>query len=107
MFPRWTGEPWNPNELSKQFSRLVRRKKLPLFRLHDMRHGYASLAFAAGVSLKVVSESLGHSSITITDKTYVHLLDDLKRDKAERIDTYLDTAVRPADDADCKELMGG
>jgi integrase len=29
VFTRWSGEPWNPNELSKQFSRLIRRKKLP------------------------------------------------------------------------------
>jgi integrase len=82
VFDRRTGEVWNPNELSKQFSRLVRRKGLPLFRFHDLRHGYASLAFAAGVPLKVVSESLGHSGIAITSKTYVHLLDDLKREKA-------------------------
>ena len=57
---------------------------------HDLRHGFASLAFAAGVPLKVVSEALGHSGIAITSQTYVHLLDDLKRDKSDRLDAYLD-----------------
>jgi integrase len=95
VFIRRNGDPWNPNELSRQFSRLVRRKKLPLFRFHDLRHGFASLAFAAGVPLKVVSDSLGHSGIGITAQTYVHLLADQKREKAAALDTYLDSAVRP------------
>lgn len=94
VFIRRNGAPWIPNELSRQFSRLVRRKKLPLFRLHDQRHGFASLAFAAGVPLKVVSESLGHSGIGITAQLYVHLLADQKREKAAALDAYLEDAVR-------------
>lgn len=99
VFIRRTGEQWNPNELSKQFSRLVRRKQLPLFRFHDLRHGFASLAFAAGVPLKVVSESLGHSGIGITAQLYVHLLADQKREKAAALDSYLDGAVNASIDA--------
>jgi integrase len=90
VFTRATGDAWDPNELSRQFSRLVRRRrKLPPFRFHDLRHGYASLAFAAGVSLRGVSESLGHSAIGVTDAIYVHLRDDAKREKADRLDAYL------------------
>lgn len=70
VFDRGDGELWNPNELSKQFARFVRRKGLPLIRLHDLRHGYATLAFAAGIPLKVVSESLGHASMKITSDLY-------------------------------------
>jgi integrase len=100
VFLRRSGEPWNPNELSRQFSRLVRRKKLLLFRFHDLRHGFASLAFAAGIPMKIVSESLGHSSIAITAELYTHLLDDHKREKAGRLDAYLDRAVRPEKEAE-------
>jgi hypothetical protein len=71
----------------------VRRRKLPAFRFHDLRHGYASLAFAAGVSLRGVSESLGHSAIGVTDAIYVHLRDDAKREKADRLDAFLGPAV--------------
>jgi integrase len=95
VFTRPTGEAWDPNELSRQFSRLVNRRKLPRFRFHDLRHGYASLAFAAGVSLRGVSESLGHSAIGVTDAIYVHLRDDAKREKADRLDAYLAPAVAP------------
>jgi integrase len=90
VFDRFDGTIWHPNHVSQRFSRLVRRAKLPTIRFHDLRHGFASLSFAAGVPLKVVSESLGHSGIAITAQTYVHLLDDLKRDKSDRLDAYLD-----------------
>ena len=72
VFHRLGGTIWHPNHVSQRFSRLVQRAKLPTMRFHDLRHGFASLAFAAGVPLKVVSESLGHSGIAITAQTYVH-----------------------------------
>ena len=93
VFDRLDGRSWDPDELSPQFSRLIRREKLPAFRFHDLRHGYATLAFAAGVPLKTVSESLGHSAIGVTDVIYVHLRDEAKREKADRLDAYLDAAV--------------
>jgi integrase len=93
VFTRADATPWNPNELSRQFSRLVRRKKLGAIRFHDLRHGHASLAFAAGVPLRTISESLGHSSIGITSSIYIHLLDEGRSDKAERLDAYLRDAV--------------
>ncbi|MFJ3628783.1 tyrosine-type recombinase/integrase [Streptomyces albidoflavus] len=47
---------------------------LPPARLHDLRHGVATLAHAAGADLKDIQEMLGHSSITITSDTYTSLL---------------------------------
>lgn len=88
------GQPWNPNELSRHFSRMVRKNTLPAVRFHDLRHGYATLAFAAGVPLKVVSESLGHSTIGVTSAIYVHLLDQTKRDKADALEAYLGPALQ-------------
>ncbi len=52
------------------FHDLVVAADLPPVRLHDLRHGAASLMLAAGVDLKVVQETLGHSSITLTSDTY-------------------------------------
>jgi integrase len=87
---------WNPNELSRAFSRMVRSNKLPSLRLHDLRHGFATLAFAAGVPLKVVSESLGHASLAVTSSIYVRVLDEAKREKSERLDAYVGAAFRKA-----------
>jgi hypothetical protein len=38
---------------------------------------------------------LGHSAIGVTDAIYVHLRDDAKREKADRLDAYLGPAVTP------------
>lgn len=83
------GVAWKPNELSRQFSRLVRRKELSGTRFHDLRHGHASLAFAAGVPLQTISESLGHSSIAITSRIYVHLLAQAREEKARLMERPL------------------
>ena len=99
IFDRADGRPWDPNEMSRKFSRLVRKHKLLAIRLHDLRHGYASLSFAAGVPLRVVSESLGHSSIGITASVYVHLVDQTKRDAADAFEAYLAPALTHRSDA--------
>jgi integrase len=44
-------------------------------RLHDLRHGAASLQLAAGVPMAVVSKGLGHSALAITADTYAQLLE--------------------------------
>ena len=56
---------------------------LPRRRLHDLRHGWASLQLAAGVPLVVVSKRLGHSSIALTSDTCSHLLEGVGRQAAE------------------------
>ena len=55
-----------PEYLTARFRELIRQAGLPPIRLHDLRHTSASLALAAGVPLKVVSDRLGHSTIGIT-----------------------------------------
>lgn len=45
----------------------------PLYRLHDLRHTYASRLLLAGLPLKVLQYTLGHSSMDITANTYCHV----------------------------------
>ncbi len=87
------GQMIDPNDLSNHFGIFVRAKGLRLIRFHDLRHGYATLGFAAGVPLKTISESLGHSSIGITSSVYVALLDAAKVEKSNVLDGYLGAAV--------------
>jgi hypothetical protein len=47
---------------------------LPPVRLHDLRHGAASLAHEAGADLKTLQDLLGHSSIVVTADTYTSVL---------------------------------
>ncbi|MEV4569711.1 tyrosine-type recombinase/integrase [Nonomuraea sp. NPDC049419] len=51
-------------------------------RLHDLRHGAATLALAAGANLRVVQGLLGHASIVLTADTYTSVLPQLYHDSA-------------------------
>ena len=46
--------------------------------IHSLRHTFASLAIIKGVDIKVVSEILGHASVSFTYNTYVHIIEQQK-----------------------------
>ncbi|MHB8341626.1 MAG: site-specific integrase [Mycobacteriales bacterium] len=83
VFTREDGTALHPEYVSRHFARLVRAADVPPIRLHDLRHGAATLALAGGADLKVVSDMLRHSSITITADTYTSVLPDTARRAAE------------------------
>ncbi len=62
---------------------------LETLRLYELRHTHASLLLLAGVHPKVVSKRLGHSSVIITLDTYSHVIPNLQRDSADRLNTVL------------------
>ena len=68
------GRPIQPQRLSVAFRRAVQASGLPPVRLHDLRHGAASLALAAGADLKTVQDLLGHSTIITTADIYTSVL---------------------------------
>jgi integrase len=70
VFAKVDGCPIHPERFSREFARRIERWGLPQIRLHDLRHGWATMALEAGVNPKVVSERLGHSGIAITLDTY-------------------------------------
>ncbi|MCL6600257.1 MAG: site-specific integrase [Alicyclobacillus macrosporangiidus] len=61
----------------------LERADVPRIRFHDLRHTHASLMLAQGVHPKIVSERLGHSSISITMDTYSHLIPGLQHRAAD------------------------
>ncbi len=81
-WPDGTG--YSRDYVSRQFKLVAKRAGVPVKRLHDLRHGSASLQLAAGVPIAVVSQRLGHSTIALTADTYSHLLEGVGRDAAER-----------------------
>lgn len=84
VFPRPDGVPLHPDRLSDRFAELIDESGLRRVRLHDLRHGQASLMLAAGVDIVVVSKRLGHSSVAITSDTYTHLLPGVGSEAAAR-----------------------
>ena len=68
------GQPYHPEVVSRCFRQAVKKAMLPMIRPHDLRHTHATLALQAGIHPKVVSERLGHASISITLDTYSHAI---------------------------------
>jgi len=57
--------------------------------LHDLRHSCATVLFAAGVPLPVISDILGHSTIRITSDLYRHRVPELSVEAARRMQEAL------------------
>jgi integrase len=62
VFAREDGVPIAPDHLTKRFGQLAKATGMRAIRLHDLRHGQASMMLAANVHLAVVSKRLGHST---------------------------------------------
>jgi integrase len=74
VFTNDIGEPIRPDSIGQAFSRLVASAGVPKIRLHDLRHTHASHLLLVGVNVKVVSERLGHASVSFTLDTYAHVM---------------------------------
>lgn len=55
-----------------------RNAEVPVISIHGLRHTHASLLLFAGVSIASVARRLGHSNITTTQKTYLHIIQELE-----------------------------
>lgn len=74
----------------RHFKPTLQRAKLPQsFRLYDLRHSCATLLLAANEHPKVVSERLGHASITLTLDTYSHVLPSMQQAASEKLESIL------------------
>lgn len=51
---------------------------IPIISVHGLRHTHASMLLFAGVSIASVARRLGHSNITTTQKTYLHIIQELE-----------------------------
>ena len=91
------GGPINPRTLHSAFKRLLRIANLPDIRFHDLRHTHATMLLEQNVHPKVVSERLGHASVSITLDTYSHVLPNLQQAVAERLDDWIAAADATAE----------
>jgi len=83
VFTDTEGRPLHPASVTSQFKKLADAAGLPPIRLHDLRHGAASIAHAAGVDITTISKQLGHSSIQITADTYTEVFAEVDLAAAE------------------------
>jgi integrase len=87
IFATSSGAPLAQTDLRRRhFLPILERAGLPKIRVYDLRHTAATLLLAAGEHPKVVSERLGHATITLTLDTYSHVLPDMQEPAAEKLE---------------------
>lgn len=64
--------------VNDRLTRHCRKAKVPVISIHGLRHTHASLLLFAGVSVASVARRLGHASMTTTQKTYLHIIQELE-----------------------------
>lgn len=89
VFCNEMGEPTNPESISRAFKRDLGKAKLRNIRFHDLRHGHATMLLELGENIKVISDRLGHSTITLTADTYSHVTEQLQREASRKLEQVL------------------
>jgi integrase len=89
VFAGPNGKPLDGTAVTKQFHRHLDHAGLPQRRFHDLRHSCATLLLAQGVSPRVVMDVLGHSQIGLTMNTYAHVVPELRREAADRMEQVI------------------
>lgn len=89
VFTTAFGTPVDPRNFNRAVSQVATRAGLGHWSPHELRHSAASLLLDEKVSLEVVSETLGHSSIRITKDVYGHILDRARDEPASAMSRVL------------------
>ena len=64
--------------INDRLERYCKKANLPVISIHGLRHTHASILLFAGVSIASVARRLGHASMTTTQKTYLHIIQELE-----------------------------
>ncbi len=91
VFPNIKGEPHYPDSIRKLFKKILEEANInsKLYRLYDLRHTCATLLLRANVHPKIVSERLGHSSISITLDVYSHCVPTMQETATKSISNMI------------------
>lgn len=86
---KWdNGQPFEPNNVTRQFRLFLEKNNMPAIRLHDLRHSSASLLHSLGFSMKEIAEWLGHGDVKSTN-LYTHVEESAKDNMADKLGEVL------------------
>lgn len=87
IFTNEVGKPLDRTNLNNRiFQPALRLAGLRRVRFHDLRHSYTAALISSGENIKWIQEQLGHSSFMVTMDTYGHLLPEIEKDAAARLE---------------------
>lgn len=85
LFHAGLGKPLYPTTPSNHWKEFLKKHSIRHVKLHSIRHTVVSLLLEKNVSIKVISDMLGHSKIGITMDTYGHLQEQTREVPAEAL----------------------
>lgn len=88
IFPREDGKPLTKTQYRKRWVAYCKAIGFEIT-AHQLRHGYATLLYEAGIPDKDAQELLGHSSIAVTRDVYTHIRSSRKKDTADRLNQFV------------------
>jgi integrase len=86
LFTTSNETPISPRNLLRHFYKALKKADVPKIRFHDLRHTAATFLLKENVHPKIVQEMLGHSTITLTLDTYSHIIPDIQKEAAKKMD---------------------
>lgn len=94
MFTSTAGTWIDPQNLYHAWHSLCTRAGVRRCRPHNLRHTAASFLLLQGADMRTVMDQLGHTRMATTSDLYTHVLDEVKRDAAYRMDGLLHDLLR-------------
>ena len=91
VFSTIEGAPLSPDNLSRDWRRVVAAMHMPCVKFHSLRHSHASALIASGLDVLTVSRRLGHGSPVVTLNTYAHRFAKTDEKAADAIEAALRT----------------
>ena len=89
VFTSAIGNYYDRTYVNKQLKKILSSNNLPIISAHGLRHSNASLMINNGISVKAISEHLGHCNISITADIYSHIFEEYKARIAQCIEVDL------------------
>ena len=100
VFASDVGTPLDHDNVTKRFKKALKAAGLPsTTRLHDLRHGAATMLLEAGETVPTVAEYLGHASPAVTMAVYAHAVPGSKKRAADRLGAILRGAQKAPETA--------
>lgn len=75
--------------LESCFERTLKICNIRYLKFHTLRHSFATSSIEAGIDIKTLSEILGHASVEITLKLYVHPTYNMKKKSIEKTTKFI------------------